>query len=73
MVRVIPILRIAKLNIPRQLSISHKLLSSNSSDESMTFKFPLELSRQLAEQASHFSQRSMEVHGIGLVLLRPSQ
>lgn len=54
--------------MPRQLSISHKLLSSTSSDESMTLKFPLELSRQLVEQASHFSQQSMEVHGIGLVL-----
>lgn len=50
-----------------QLSISNRLLSSTSVDPSMTFMFPVELSRELAAEASHFSQQAMEVHGIGLV------
>lgn len=33
----------------------------------MTFKFPLELSRQLSEQTTGYSTHNMEVHGIGLV------
>lgn len=51
----------------RQLGISHKLLSSTANEESLTFKFPMELARQYHEEARRFSQHSMEVHGIGLV------
>lgn len=50
-----------------QLSISHRLLSSTATDASMTFRYPLELSRQLIAESSTFSQQAMEVHGIGLV------
>lgn len=50
-----------------QLSISHRLLSSNAKDESMTFQYPIELSRELLGEVGQFSQESMEAHGIGLV------
>lgn len=50
-----------------QLSISHRLLSSTAHDESMTFQYPIELSRELLTEVGQFSQESMEAHGIGLV------
>lgn len=50
-----------------QLSISHGYLSSAASDNAMSFKFPIEISRDLVSTTSGFSQQSMEVHGIGLV------
>lgn len=50
-----------------QLSISHGFLSSTASDNAMSFKFPIEVSRDLVSSASAFSQHSMEVHGIGLI------
>ncbi|KAF4553992.1 Fungal specific transcription factor domain-containing protein 45 [Elsinoe fawcettii] len=50
-----------------QLSISQGYLSSQAQDQSMTFNFPLELSRDLVASASSFSQMAMEVHGIGLI------
>ncbi|KAK4931143.1 hypothetical protein LTR66_016062, partial [Elasticomyces elasticus] len=50
-----------------QLSISHGFLSSTAADNTMSFKFPIEISRDLLEQASGFSQQAMEVHGIGLI------
>ncbi|KAG8624199.1 hypothetical protein KVT40_009175 [Elsinoe batatas] len=50
-----------------QLSISQGYLSSQADDKSMTFNFPIELSRDLVTAASGFSQMSMEVHGIGLI------
>lgn len=52
-----------------QLSISQGYLSSQASDQSMTFNFPIELSRDMVAAASNFSQMAMEVHGIGLVSL----
>lgn len=50
-----------------QLSISHGFLSSAAADNAMSFKFPIEVSRDLVQSASQFSQASMEVHGIGLI------
>lgn len=50
-----------------QLSISHGYLSSAAADSAMSFKYPIEISRDLIAQSSGFSQGSMEVHGIGLV------
>jgi len=50
-----------------QLSISHGFLSSASSDNAMSFKYPIEISRDLVSSASNFSQQAMEVHGIGLI------
>ncbi|PNS20459.1 Transcriptional activator protein acu-15 [Sphaceloma murrayae] len=50
-----------------QLSISQGYLSSQAPDSSMTFNFPIELSRDMVAAASTFSKMAMEVHGIGLV------
>jgi len=50
-----------------QLSISHRLLSSNATDKSMTFHYPIELSRELLADVGQFSHESMEAHGVGLV------
>ncbi|KAL8946317.1 MAG: hypothetical protein Q9222_007265 [Ikaeria aurantiellina] len=50
-----------------QLSITNGFLSSTSPDSSMTFGYPIEIAKDLVAVTSHLSQRSMEVHGIGLV------
>lgn len=50
-----------------QLSITNGYLSSTSPDSSMTFKYPIEIARDLARDISILSLQSMEVHGIGLV------
>lgn len=50
-----------------QLSIGHGFLSSSTSDTAMSFKFPIDISRDLVAATSHFSQAAMEVHGIGLI------
>ncbi|WPG98006.1 Hypothetical protein R9X50_00079000 [Acrodontium crateriforme] len=50
-----------------QLSISHGFLSSAAAANAMSFKFPIEISRDLVSFAGQFSQPAMEVHGIGLV------
>ncbi|KXT08232.1 hypothetical protein AC579_1297 [Pseudocercospora musae] len=50
-----------------QLSISHGFLSSAAADNAMSFKYPIEISRDLVHSASQFSQQSMEVHGVGLI------
>ena len=50
-----------------QLSITNGYLSSSSPDSSMTFKYPIEIARDLARDISILSLQSMEVHGIGLV------
>jgi hypothetical protein len=53
-----------------QLSITNGYLSSTSPDSSMTFKYPIEIARDLARDISILSLQSMEVHGIGLVSLK---
>ena len=50
-----------------QLSIANGFLSSTSPDTSMTFRFPIEIAKDLVAVTSQFSKQSMEVHGIGLV------
>jgi len=50
-----------------QLAISHGFISSMASDTTFTFRYPIEISRDLVEMSSAFSQHAMEVHGIGLV------
>lgn len=49
------------------LAIQHGFLSSAAADQAMSFKFPIEISRDLVTTASQFSNESMEIHGIGLV------
>lgn len=50
-----------------QLSITNGYLSSTSSDSAMTFRYPVEIAKDLVTVTGGFSQRSMEIHGIGLV------
>ncbi|KAK4547028.1 hypothetical protein LTR36_001249 [Oleoguttula mirabilis] len=50
-----------------QLSISHGFLSSAAAENAMSFKYPIEISRDLVASTSQFSQQAMEVHGIGLI------
>ena len=50
-----------------QLSISHGFLSSAAEDNALSFKFPIEVSREVVSSAASFSQTAYEVHGIGLV------
>lgn len=50
-----------------QLSIQNGCLSSNSEDPSMTFQYPVDISRDLLALTSQFPKHTMEVHGISLV------
>lgn len=50
-----------------QLSIQNGCLSSSSADPSMTFQYPVEISRDLVQMTSQFTHQSMAVHGIGLI------
>lgn len=50
-----------------QLSISHGFLSSAAADNAMSFRYPIEISRDLIAASSTFTQQAMEVHGIGLI------
>ena len=50
-----------------QLSIMNGYLSSTSSDVCMTFRYPIEIAKDLVAVTSRISKQSMEVHGIGLV------
>ncbi|KAL8924681.1 MAG: hypothetical protein Q9172_002583 [Xanthocarpia lactea] len=50
-----------------QLSITNGFLSSTSTDSSMTFGYPIEIAKDLVAVTSQLSQRSMEVHGVGLI------
>jgi hypothetical protein len=50
-----------------QLAISHGFISSMASDNTLSFRYPIEISRDLVEMTAKFSQHAMEVHGIGLV------
>ncbi|KAF3031305.1 hypothetical protein E8E12_001287 [Didymella heteroderae] len=49
-----------------QLCVNQGALSSVSQDTSMTFKFPIQISRDLLTMTHQFSQPAMEVHGVGL-------
>ncbi|KAK5211376.1 hypothetical protein LTR41_002836 [Exophiala xenobiotica] len=50
-----------------QLSITHGFLSSTSQNASMTFKYPIEVAKDLIEDIKSLSMNSMELHGIGLI------
>ncbi|KAJ8117998.1 hypothetical protein OPT61_g931 [Boeremia exigua] len=50
-----------------QLCVCQGLVSSVSQDTSMTFKFPIQISRDLLTMTHQFSQPAMEVHGVGLI------
>lgn len=55
-----------------QLCVGQGLVSSVTSDSPLTFKFPIEISRDLLTMTHQFSQQAMEVHGAGLVSTTPS-
>jgi hypothetical protein len=50
-----------------QLSVCQGLVSSVTNDHCMTFKYPIEISRDLLSMTHQFSQQAMEVHGPELV------
>jgi hypothetical protein len=50
-----------------QLCVSQGLVSSVAADNTRTFKYPIEVSRDLLSMTHQFSQHAMEVHGVGLV------
>lgn len=50
-----------------QLSIQNGCLSSSHDDPSMTFSYPVDISRDLITMTSGFSQQSMEVHGVAII------
>lgn len=50
-----------------QLAISHGFISTMASDNTLSFRFPIEISRDLVEMSTDFSHHAMEVHGSGIV------
>ncbi|RKF58042.1 putative sucrose utilization protein SUC1 [Erysiphe neolycopersici] len=50
-----------------QLSMQNGCLSSTNTDPSMTFQYPVDISRDLVSLTSQFSPKSMDVHGIGFI------
>ena len=50
-----------------QLSVCQGLVSSVSNDIPLTFKYPIEIARDLLTISHQFSQQAMEMHGVGLV------
>jgi Fungal specific transcription factor domain len=50
-----------------QLSIANGYLSSASTNSSMTFKYPIEIAKDLMADVSTLPQQALEVHGIGLI------
>lgn len=50
-----------------QLSITNGHLSSTSPNSSMSFKYPIEIAKDLIANVSVLPQQALEVHGIGLV------
>ncbi|KZF25090.1 hypothetical protein L228DRAFT_265572 [Xylona heveae TC161] len=50
-----------------QLSITNGYLSSSSSEDSMTFKYPIDIARDLITFTGQLSRQAMEVHGVGLI------
>jgi hypothetical protein len=54
-----------------QLSVCQGLVSSVSNDISLTFKYPIEIARDLLTISHQFSQQAMEMQGVGLVSIFP--
>ena len=50
-----------------QLSVCQGIVSSVTNDSCMTFKYPIEISRDLLTMTHQFPQQAMEVHGAELV------
>ncbi|KIW29106.1 uncharacterized protein PV07_04943 [Cladophialophora immunda] len=50
-----------------QLSITNGYLSSTSAHSCMTFKYPIEVTRDLIQDISTLTLDAMEVHGVGLI------
>jgi hypothetical protein len=50
-----------------QMCVSQGLVSSVTTDSAMTFKYPIEISRDLLSMTQQMPQQAIEVHGIGLV------
>ena len=50
-----------------QLSTASGCLSSTNADESMTFRYPIEIARALSSVTTRISIPAMQVHGVGLV------
>lgn len=50
-----------------QLSITNGYLSSTSASSSMTFRYPIEIAKDLMADVSALPQQALEVHGIGLI------
>lgn len=50
-----------------QLCVCQGLVSSVSNDTAVTFKYPIQISRDLLTMTHQFSQPAMEIHGVGLV------
>ncbi|KAF2867219.1 hypothetical protein BDV95DRAFT_631340 [Massariosphaeria phaeospora] len=50
-----------------QLCVSQGLVSSVAADPAMTFKYPLEISRDMLAMMQQFPQQAIEVHGVGLI------
>jgi hypothetical protein len=55
-----------------QLCVCQGVVSSVTNDSCMTFKYPIEISRDLLTMTHQFSQQAMEVHGAELVSLLQS-
>lgn len=54
-----------------QLSITRGYLSSANQDSSMTFRYPIDIAKDLVAVMSGLSKQSMEIHGLGLVSVFP--
>ncbi|KAF2192543.1 hypothetical protein K469DRAFT_553174 [Zopfia rhizophila CBS 207.26] len=50
-----------------QLCVSQGFVSSMTTESAMSFKYPIEISRDLLSMTHQFSQQAMEVHGVGLI------
>ncbi|KAF1831835.1 hypothetical protein BDW02DRAFT_36174 [Decorospora gaudefroyi] len=50
-----------------QLSVCQGLVSSVSTDNRLTFKYPIEIARDVLTISHQFPQQAMEVHGVGLL------
>ncbi|KAF2230715.1 hypothetical protein EV356DRAFT_326838 [Viridothelium virens] len=50
-----------------QLSISQGFLSSTAVENAMSFKYPIEIARDMMAATRQFSQQAMEIHGVDLV------
>lgn len=49
------------------MSMQNGYLSNGCDDPTLTFNYPVDISRDLLSMTSQFSNQSMEVHGVGLV------